>query len=141
MESACTRMESACAPLKLPLMKTPSVPLPLMRFLAAGVVPPTTAWDGASPWMSTPSSPLPLSMVPVGSVPMKLPSTRVPNVGPNTKMPLNGKRFTTRPLTTLLDVTISSPLVPWGALVPSSWTLREASLPTALVLGEAPGWV
>ena len=36
-------MPLACLPTELPPMKTPSEALPLIRFLAAGVVPPTTA--------------------------------------------------------------------------------------------------
>jgi hypothetical protein len=77
----------------------------------------------------------------VGSVPTKLPSMRLATESPDIAMPAAAKRLMTSPLITLLaEVSICNPLeVP--ALVPLSSIFKTASSPTALVLGEAPGWV
>ncbi len=80
----------------------PCIPLPEIRLRAAGVVPPIVMLDAPLlSWM--PKSVLPWATVPVGSVPMKLPSIVIPAT-PETRIPAHLPRLIARPRTTLLPL-------------------------------------
>lgn len=67
---------------------------------------------------------------------MKLPSMRLATESPDISMP-----WVKRLITLLSEVAIFSPLEALTRLAPLSSTFKAALLPTARVLGEAPGWV
>ncbi len=135
----------AAMPMTLPWMSTPSfaavtwtaTPHAVIRLRAAGVEPPTCA-DGAAP--TTTSAPESTSRcVPVGSVPRKLPSTRLfdPDemstlvVHPLTTSP----RIVVSPVWTLKHVPTDPAAVNWiRRTVFRPW-------PNGCVLAEAPGCV
>jgi hypothetical protein len=127
-------------------MRTPLPPLPEMTLRAAGVAPPMRLLllVDEKEVILTPS-PLAAFAVPVASVPMKLPSTtQSPEISMLMPVP-KPKRLTTRPRTVCVPPINTRPLAltPPEVLIcaPESSTSSTALLPTASVLGEAPGCV
>ena len=107
-----------------------------MTFRAAGVVPPPPS-PGVEEAHAVGVAEV---LVPVLSVPMKLPSMRLPTVSPVSRSLGKAVDREAPDHATSGDVRDQEP-VPAVHVRPLSSILSTASLPTALVLGEEPGWV
>ncbi len=88
----------------------------------------------------TPSKAFGSAMVPVTSVPMKLPSMMTSLVF-EISIPDCSKRLITSPRTTELKARMANPFANAPAWEPSNSMAKVASFPAASVFGKAPGWV